>query len=275
MQKVRVKGKELKKGYWTYLSNNIGKISIKKGEDSFKLDIEDLECVKILDKFYDVESIENGVVKLTEPVDFDYEGDVYDEAQLPIVIRRERELFELIIKQDKFMPKGEKKKITLNKASKDIKTFYIQQMKEEGYSDINPTETILIINEENEKNVMSNNIYIKQLLELVVFIDMNYEIDGKSLWQVMGIEKDNYVELAKYLSSEDIGIISDRDDIDRLKYTIEAVKLGKSVELYVLEQQTKSLAMEARATMASLRKNFSSDEEFDSFMNGLNLEKGE
>ena len=274
MQNIKVKGKKLKKGYWTYVKKQIEEISIKKGEDFFNTKTpevyDELDCIKLSSKFYDISEIKEDKVFLTEAVEFDFEGFVCYEAQLPIVIKRDRRLYELVLKQYENMEKLEKKKTILSRCSKEIQSQYLEEMSKIGVRNIDSSQIVIyVIDELEEKLNSSKNLYLKQLLDYVIFIDMDFEVDGISLWDMMKIKKDNYVELAKYLSSDDIGILSDKEDLDDLKYTIEAIKLEQEVEAYILKQKTMALTLEARATMTELRKNFNSDEEFNSFMGNL------
>lgn len=269
-QGIKVIGRKIKKGEWVYLSEPMGKITIKKDEDFFLSDNEDfegLDDIKIKDKIYDILSYGNGKVTLSEKIEFDYTGEAYCEAHLPIIIKNKAEIWGITAKQRKFLNKVEKNRVPFSKLAKESKIRYSKQLEEEGVNIKDTQVFILTVDEMDEQINSVENMYILQLLDAIIYIDMEFIMpDGRDLWATMGVTTGNYVELAKFLSSRDIGILDGDDRLNELVYTIKAIKEGKDITMYMVEQKTTALALEARKALFDLRKSFDSEEDFKRFM---------
>ena len=271
-QRIKLKSRKILTGTWDYISETISDIDVKKGDKSFigLQDLyEDLEHIKIGNKFYDIEKVENSTIYLAEEIEEDFIGKTHYTLQLPIKIKSDTELLEIELDSDEFMTKPNRKKIPLNKASKQDKMTYMKELQESAKnSDIEASQvSLIIIDTIEDKKILTKNMFIKQIIGLVAHIDMDYEIEeGVTLWQHMGIAKDNYVELAKYLTSKEMGILSDSTGIESLRLTIEAIKAKKDVDMYILETQARDLQIKTQVMLKQMKNSFASEEEFNRFV---------
>ena len=266
----KLKPFEIKRGFWKYREELLTEIKIEKDSQVFKGNEEvygELDSVKIGKIIYDIEKYEEGKVYLTEPVTESYEGYAYYEWSLPIIIRNGMEQTTMILDAESDMPKGTKKTTPLSRMDKQSKLMWMKIIQEDkGTTEIDSsTVGIVTYDEVDERINMIKKNLLKMLVELVIYIDMDYKLDnGKDLWSELGIKKDNYVALAQLLSRGDIGILADEEQILKLKITIEAIKNGeKDVDLFVAKKMTEADIIKK---LAEIRKGFDTEEEYQNFV---------
>lgn len=266
----KIKPFEVKRGLWKYRAEELTEIEIEKGAKIFNGTqevYEELESVKIGANIYDIEKVEDGKVYLTEEVAEDFKGKAIYEWTLPIIIRNGMEQTTMILDAEVDMPKGAKKTTPLSRMDKQSKLMWMKIIQEDkGTTEIDSsTVGIVTYDEVDERINMIKKNLLKMLVELVIYIDMDYKLDnGKDLWSELGIKKDNYVALAQLLSRGDIGILADEEQILKLKITIEAIKNGeKDVDLFVAKKMTEADIIKK---LAEIRKGFDTEEEYQNFV---------
>lgn len=274
VKKLKLHKREIEKGFWTYTRVDMGEVDVKKGDKSVPISEEKIfdkegdiyKCVKIGKTIYDIEKYEEGIATLTEEVLDDYEGKIYFEDSFPIIIRTDSSITTMIGKENSNLKKLKYIDKTLDRYDAKSKIFWMNKLKEAGKVDIIPTQTIItsikeeeFINQEIEQNE------IRKYLDLVIYIDMDYEYEDKTtLWDVMGLKKGNYTEVVKLLM--DYGILGNDDDYFDLKYTIEAIKQKeKDLEAYVKMKKDEANFITALQKI----KSEMSEEDFKVFVDNL------
>jgi hypothetical protein len=266
----KLKAFEIKRGYWKYREELLTEIKIEKDSQIFEGAEEvygDLDSVKIGKGIYDIEKCEEGRVYLTEPCTEDFEGFAMYEWSLPIIIRNGMEQTTMMLDCEADMPKGVKKVTPLSRLDKQSKLMWMKVIQEDkGSTDIDSSTIGITTYDEVTENVskIKNNL-LKMLVELAIYIDMDYKLDnGKDLWTELGIKKDNYVALSQTLSKPEVGILADEEQILKLKLTIEAIKNGeKDVDLFVAKKMTEADIIKK---LAEIRKGFETEEEYQNFV---------
>lgn len=266
----KLKPFEIKRGFWKYREELLTEIKIEKDSNVFDGSEEvygELESVRIGGAIYDIEKCEEGKVHLTEPVAESYEGYTYYEWSLPIIIRNGMEQTTMILDAEADMPKGIKKSTPLSRLDKQSKIMWMKVIQEDkGTTEIDSSTINIVTYDESEEkvNLIKKNL-LKLLVELVIYIDMDYKApNGKDLWSELGVKKDNYVALAQLLSRNDIGILADEDQILKLKLTIEAIKTDeKDVDKFVDKKMTEADIIKK---LAEIRKGFDNEEDYQKFV---------
>mgnify|MGYP003604732507 CR=1 FL=1 len=275
--------KERKTGIWKYRVEKLDDVKIEKGENFFYTTNEDkykdLNCIKINTMFYDIEDVTEGKVILKETLPDGYEGEVFLEAQLPIVIRSTKQIEEIKIMARQQLAKVKSKAMSLAQLTdRNRKLELLETIREErnDHSLQSAQITLYTIDEADLKANEEKNNLLLYILSYAMYIDMDYVNNGKTLWQELGIQKDNWIQLTDFLSSENVSILADDEDINKLKFTIEAIKLDRNVEEYMIEQlKTQFEQYQAQITLQQslakkeLRKYFNTDEELEDYIKTL------
>ena len=269
MRKIKLKRRETKQGFWDYINEPLCDISVKKGETTFigsQEIFEPLDCVKINGMIYDIVSCEDNIVTISEPFQDDYEGIALYSASLPIKVRRSTEVFEMCADAEAFKPKPKAKEVILARCSKEVKMEYMALMEELGKIDIDPNNiTITKIDELENKIAFAKASVISELVQLVINIDMDYEYEeGKTLWNMFNVPQGNYYAVAVTLKNQ--GILADKEDIEKLKNTIEAIKLDKDVDKFLVEKSFDELQIQANFAYQHIRNQFATEQEFQDFL---------
>ena len=260
IKRFKPKAKEIKRGFWNYVNEPLTEISVKKDDTAFKgTEIyKEIDCIKIGELIYDIESVdEEFIVTLTEPIKEDFTGMASYVKNFPIIIRRDSTLFDMMIDQEANLPKMQRKTAPLSRCTTEIKQYYMSALAEEkGEVNIDASAVMVtFVDELKDKQEMMKQSVLRELIQLALYIDMDYKIDDIDLWTLLGIQKGNYVKLVELLRSEELGILADKEDIDTLRYTIEAIKLGEDVNKFILIQR-----------LREGRKLFESDEAFNEYI---------
>ena len=275
--------KERKTGIWKYRVEKLDDVKIEKGDNFFYTTNEDkyknLNSIKINTMFYDIEDVTDGKVILKESLPEGYEGEVFLEAQLPIVIRSTKQIKEIKIMARQQLAKVKSKAMSLAQLTdRNRKLELLETIREErnDHSLQSAQITLYTIDEADLKANEEKNNLLLYILSYAMYIDMDYINNGKTLWQELGIQKDNWIQLTDFLSSEDVSILADDEDINKLKFTIEAIKLDRNVEEYMIEQlKTQFEQYQAQITLQQslakkeLRKYFNTDEELEDYIKTL------
>jgi len=274
MRKLKLYKREVIKSDWVYESVVVGFANVKKGDTTLNIEPENMfdndgelyRCLKVNETIYDIKEYKDGIVTLTEEITGDFEGCVYHEASLPLIIRTKSDLTVLKLEQENNFKKLKSVEKTLDMYAPKKKAIYMNKLAEAGKIDIVPQQVIMItIDEaENEKQDVAQN-EIRKYLELALHIDMDYEFEDKTtLWDVMGVKKGNYVEVTKLLMA--LGIFGNDEEYYDFKFTIDAlVAKEKNIKEFVEAKKKEAnmliLLQELRDKMPK--------EEFEAFMAGL------
>ena len=241
---IKFKKKKDIMGQWTYNREELGEVEVKKGKNTFKASelFNGLDCVKLDKLIYDIEKYEDGVVTLTEPVIEGFKGMAYYEETIPLKIMGDADVLDIMIDSEEvFIDKSALKLIPYNKADKDLKMRYLKELQDNGKNNVSAeSTTFMVIDTNADQKIQSKQMFVKQLLEIVVHIDMDYEVEeGKNLWDELGLKSKDYVGLATKM--KELGILMNLDDVETLRFTIEAIKIGeKDVEDFVMKTKLRS-----------------------------------
>ena len=275
---IKFKARKVIKGHWTYMAEPINVVVAKKGETAITslnvADFEEVKALKLGNKIYDIDKIEDDKIILKSEIEEDFEGMAIEEWSLPIIIRNSTVKNDMILEnQVNFRKKDLRVVKPLRQCTKEIQANYLKDAKEYSNKVDIDMSTINIIMYDHEAEVAEKEkLNIRQeLLGLVVNVDMDYSEDGVDLWKQMGVKKGNYVEVVERLCAD---VFVTQEDIDSFKLTLEGLAKGmeqSDVEKYV---DIKLKELEMIKVFQEVRKNMT-EEQFNEFVEGLQKQQEE